>query len=176
MTHRGRRTIMAIIARDNRKEWTAAPEGLHQAVCIDVVDLGLVPTPWGDKSKVRIVWQLSEINPDTGKPFEVRRDFGLSLSEKAHLRGTLEAWRGRKFTKEELDGFDLERLIGANCQVQIIHNLSDEGRTYANVQAVVPPARNLPKLHPQDYVRVKDRAKVQGNGKEEANGSDEVPF
>lgn len=169
---------MSIMAKDSRRDWTPAPEGLHQAVAVDVVDLGLVDTQWGQKHRVRIIWQLEHVNPDTKKRFEVRRDFGLSLSEKSHLRPTLEAWRGRKFTKEELEGFDLEKLLGANCQVQVVHNITEDGNTYANIQAVVPLGKGMVKLSPDNYVRVKDRPKQQGNGGEEApgHGDDEVPF
>ena len=168
---------MSIIARDSRREWTPAPEGLHQAVCVDVVDVGLVQTQWGEKHRVRIVFQIDEINPDTNKRFEVSGWYNISLSEKSKLRPVLEAWRGRKFTKEELEGFDLEKLVNVPCQVQTVHNLSDEGRIFANVQAVVPAAKGIPKLTPQDYVRVKDRAKDQGTGStEEAAEEDRVPF
>lgn len=168
---------MAIIAKDTRREWTQAPEGLWPAVCVDVVELGLVETAWGKKERVRLVWQIEEQNPDTNKPHEIRRDFGLSLSEKSHLRPFLEAWRGKKFLKEELDGFDLEKLLGVNCQIQIIQNITEEGRIYSNVQAVVPAAKGTPKLRPADYVRVKDRAKEQGNAPGESDGPDEaLPF
>jgi hypothetical protein len=125
---------------------------------------------------VRLVWQIEERNPDTSKPFEIRRDFGLSLSEKSHLRPFLEAWRGKKFVKDELDGFDLEKLLGANCQIQIIQNLTEEGRIYSNVQAVVPMGRGATKLRPTDYVRQKDRAKEQGNTDEKMVQDDDVPF
>lgn len=166
---------MAIFAKDTKREWTPAPEGLHQSVCVDVVDLGLVKTAYGEKHKARIVWQIEEVNPDTGKRFDARRDFTLSLNEKGHLRPFLEAWRGRKFTKEELEGFDLEKLVGVACQVQIVHNISDEGTTYANVQAVVAPAKGVPKISPMDYVRVKDRSKEQGTGQSE-DENESVPF
>lgn len=168
---------MAIIAKETRKEWAQAPEGLWPAVCVDIIELGLVETAWGKKEKVRLVWQIEERNPDTNKPFEIRRDFGLSLSEKSHLRPFLEAWRGKKFLKEELDGFDLERLIGVNCQIQIIQNLTEEGRIYSNVQAVVPYPKGIPRMRAVDYVRVKDRAKDQGNTPEASDGSDDaLPF
>jgi hypothetical protein len=99
------------------------------------------------------------------------------LSEKSRLRPTLEAWRGRKFTKEELDGFDLEKLIAAPCQIQIVHNISDEGRIYGNMQAVVPSAKGMAKLSPQDYVRMKDRAREQGTGTPTSPGDDDaLPF
>lgn len=170
---------MAIIAREPESKYTPCPEGLHQAVCVDVVDLGLQSTPWGEKPKVRIVWQVEEANPETGKRFEVRGLYTLSLSEKSNLRKHLEAWRGRKFTTEELRGFDLEKLIGVNCQIQIIHNITDDAKVYANVQAIVPHNAKAPRIAAQDYVRDKDRPKTQGNGHEAGashDDDDQVPF
>lgn len=168
---------MSILAREPESKFTPAPEGLFQAVCVDVVDLGLVKSQYGEKHKVEIRWQLDLICKETERRYDVRRWFTLSLHEKASLRQTLETWRGRKFTPEELKGFDLERLIGVNCQVQVIHNLSDEGRTYANVQAVVPAPAKVPKIAPLDYVREQDRPKQQGNGAPEFAGDDDpVPF
>jgi hypothetical protein len=166
---------MPIVARDTRKEFTPAPEGLHQAVCVDVLDLGLVEGPWGAKPKVRIIWQLDQVQPDSGKRALVTAQYTLSLNEKATLRHHLESWRGRKFTAEELQGFDLEKLIGVNAQVQVVHALADDGRTWANVQAVVPLGKGMTKLRGEDYVRVKDRdaARTAATG----NGDDEpVPF
>lgn len=148
---------MSIVARENKKEYSTAPEGLWHAVCVDVVDLGMVETEWGEQHKIQIRWQLEDLDPKTQKPYLVSRKFRLSLHEKSSLRPLLEAWRGKKFTHEELEGFDLERLIAANCQVQIIHNLASNGNTYANIQAVVPPPKGAAKLAPRDYTRVVDR-------------------
>lgn len=170
---------MPIIARAPESKFTPAPEGLHQAVCVDVHDLGMVKTAWGDKAKVLLIWQLDALD-ETGRRFQIRQQYTLSLSEKANLRRDLECWRGRKFTDEELQGFDLEKLLGANCQLQVVHNLSDEGRVFANVQAIVPSHAKLgPKLQSQDYVRLKDRAKAQGNGHAEAAvplTHEDIPF
>jgi len=168
---------MAIIAKKNRKDYTPAPEGLWPAVCVDVVDLGVEKTPWGDKHKVQLRWTLEEKDPKTDKAFLVLKKYTLSLDEKANLRRELETWRGKKFTKEESEGFDLEKLLGANCQLQIIHNITDGGDTYANVQAIVPGARGVVKLAiPSDYIRVCDRDKEH---KPEASGpitDDDIPF
>lgn len=164
---------MPIIAREPESKYTPAPEGLHQGVCVDVHDQGMQQTPWGDKHKVLVIWQLEGVDEDTGKRYQVRKNYTLSLSEKANLRRDLECWRGRKFTKDELQGFDVEKLLGANCQLQVVHNLTDDGKVYANVQAIVPFNAKLgPKLVAQDYVRMKDRAKAQGNGA----GLDDAPL
>lgn len=170
---------MAIIAREPESKFTPAPEGLHQAVCVDVHDLGMQQTPWGEKHKVLLVWQLDAVDEETERRFQVRKTYTLSLSEKANLRRDLECWRGRKFTQDELQGFDLEKLLSANCQLQVVHNLSDDGKVFANVQALVPFNAKLgPKIAPAGYTRLKDRATQQGNGQSEpeAEGDDSVPF
>jgi hypothetical protein len=149
---------VSIIVSYTKGDYTPAPEGLHQAVCIDVVDLGIKATQWGDKHKVQIRWALEERDPKTDRAFLVTSQYTMSLHKKAQLRQQLEAWRGRKFTEEELKGFDLEKLIGVNCQLQVVHNLGDEGSVFANVQAVVPLGKGMAKLPiPEGYVRVADR-------------------
>lgn len=151
---------MSYIVKDNKKDYTPAPEGLHQAVCIDVVDLGIQHTQYGDQVKIEIRWALEEIDPKTKVQYMVLRRFTPSLHKKSNLRPMLEAWRGRKFTDEELKGFDIEKLIGANCQIQVCHNISSEGDTYANVQAVVPISKGVSRMGiPDGYVRVAERAK-----------------
>jgi len=169
---------MPIIAKDNRREFTPAPEGLHQGVCVDVIDLGLLPTPWGEKQKVELRWQL-EATQETGPRFMVTNRYTLSLNEKATLRQHLEAWRGKRFTKEELEGFDLEKLLGVNCQLQVVHTLSDQGRTFANVQAIVPLGKGMVKLRPAEYTRVIERTAATGPGaSDDATTPEEesVPF
>lgn len=167
---------MTMIVRDNKKQFTPAPEGLFQGVCVDVVDLGELPTQWGPKPKVRIVWQIEEVDPETDTRFQVMKQYTCSLNEKATLRKDLECWRGRKFTAEELGGFDLEKLIGANCQLQIIHALADDGRIFANIQAIIASGRG-PKITAQDYTRHKDRAKAQGTGGDsDSRGDEDIPF
>jgi hypothetical protein len=169
---------MAIIAKDNQKEFNPAPEGLHQGVCVDIIDLGLVETQWGSKPMVAIRWQIEEGDPaNENKRFQVQNRYNLSLNEKANLRKHLEAWRGRKFTGEELKGFDLEKLIGVNCQLQLVHTLSDNGRTYANVQAIVPIGKTMTKLQPLDYIRVKDRVDTKPEETPKVEEEDEnFPF
>lgn len=148
---------MGLVLTDGGGRYTPTPEGLWPAVCVDVVDLGMQETPWGPKQKVELYWEIEELDPK-GVRFTVRTRYTASLNEKANLRRTLEVWRGRKFTPAELKGFDLEALIGANCQINVTHKTTDDGKTYANVTAVVPAARGQKILVSPGYVRVKDRA------------------
>lgn len=166
--------------REPESNFTPAPEGLHQAVCCDVWEQWTEEsrfTPGQLQDKTRVVWLLEEENPETGKPFQASRIYTASLHEKAMLRQHLETWRGRKFTQDELRGFDLEALIGVNCQLQIAHNIGSNGKTYANVQAVVPLAKGMNKLRvPEDYVRRKDKARSAGHDTAQDVPDDDVPF
>jgi hypothetical protein len=156
---------MPVTARAPKKrDYPQHPPGLFSAVCCDVVDLGMQENKFKAgkmQHKVRIVWQTEEIYTDPTGEFPPARYtpsgwYTLSLHEKATLRQHLEAWRGRAFTEEELDGFDLEKLIGVNCQLSIVAN-TVEGKTYSNVNAIVQTAKGAPKISVVDYVRVKDR-------------------
>lgn len=142
----------------SRTTFTPCPEGLQQAVCVDVIDLGVVASKFGEKHKCRLVWQVAAINAATGRPFDVRKLYTLSLHVKAALRKDLEGWRGKKFAAEELaHGFNLDRLIGANCQIQVVHDVDDDGTRWANVVAIVPAPKGVAKLFPRGYTRVQDR-------------------
>jgi hypothetical protein len=174
---------MAIYARRKESNFTPAPAGLHVAVCCDVWQ------PWTEErredwggglvDKTRIVWLVEEINPKTQKPYEVSQIYTLSLHEKAKLCGHLEAWRGRKFTDEEKRGFDLEKLIGVPCQLQVVHHVKDGGTTYANIQAIVPLSKGQTRLRvPDDYQRRKDRVHTSPSDESGAfeASDDDVPF
>lgn len=146
---------MPIYARKKEGEYSVAPAGLHAAVCVDVVDLGLKDFGFGPQEKIQIRWQLEETD-ERGRRYMVVGTYTPSLHEKSKLRPLLESWRGKKFSEDELKQFDIERLLGANCQLSITHNMKDGG-TYANVAAIVPPARNAKKLAPLDYMRMINR-------------------
>lgn len=150
-----------MVTAGSATEFKPAPAGTHAAVCCDVVDLGVLEVNFGGKSKkqhkVNLFWQIDE-DMDNGKPFLVRKRYTLSLHEKAALRKDLEAWRGRPFTPAELDGFDLEVLIGVGCQINIIHAPKPEGGGFwANVAAVMKMHKSMQTPKIRDYVRVCDR-------------------
>ena len=165
---------MGTVARDAGKTFTPAPEGTFSAVCVDVVDLGLVETPYGAKDKITVVWEIDEDHPDFDGRYTVNKRYTLSLNEKATLCKDLEAWRGKRFTDDEKKGFDVEKLIGAPCMVSVQHNRTGD-KTYANVVAITPLPKGLPRLSPSgDYTRVKDKPggwDVRSPQEESASGS-----
>jgi hypothetical protein len=147
---------MAIIAKASG-DFKPAPEGVWPAVCVDVVDQGIVQPKnpkYRPNHRIQLRWVLQAEPPlEDGRPHMAVRGFGLSLGEKSNLRPFLEAWRGRSFTDEELEGFDVEKVIGVNCQLQILHR-RDNGKVYGNVVSIMPAAKGTKKLEiPADYIR-----------------------
>jgi hypothetical protein len=137
-----------------KRDFEPAPEGLKDALCVDVVDQGMKDTPNGPKRKVRLVFQIAD-QMTSGKRFIVGTQFTASLHEQAPLRKFLKAWRGRDFTEDELRGFDMEKLVGAPCQLIITHEPKN-GEIWANITAVMKAGQN--RLAPDaDYIRVKNR-------------------
>jgi hypothetical protein len=133
---------MAITASNNGgTTYEPVSEGAFIAICYSIVDLGdQYSEKFGNTSrKVLLTWELPdetiEIEGEI-KPRAISKEYTLSLNEKANLKKDLEAWRGKKFTEEELKGFDLENVLGKACQLQIVHS-TKENKTYANIAAIM---------------------------------------
>lgn len=146
---------MPIIARDSGgADREPIPADVHHAVCVGVVDIGTQPqgnSKYTPKPKVMIQWELPECRRQyekDGKEYDVpdmiSKPYTNSLNEKANLRKDLDAWRGRPFTEDELDGFDLVNIIGVNCLLQIVHRKVGD-KTYANIASIMKlPKRDTP--------------------------------
>lgn len=141
---------MAIIAK-SEGSFEQPPTGMIQAVCVFVHDIGTQVSEYQGKPnvahKIIVSWELAEKMTEgdyAGKPFMVSKYYTLSLNEKANLRKDLESWRGVKFTEEELDGFDVEKLVGANCFLNLVKNAKDK----VVISAITQLPKGTPKLIP----------------------------
>ena len=144
------------------------PEGIHPAVCVDVMDLGLVETDFqGVKkmvNKVKLTFE-SEAKGDDGKPCTVSKNFTASLHPKAKLSEFLSKWRGRQVAPGETIGLD--KLIGASCTLVISHQQNLSGKTYAAIDAVSKPTKKVTPSGTYDPAAARQRyadwkAKQQG--------------
>jgi hypothetical protein len=153
---------VAIIAKASEgQNYAPAPEGTHQAVCVDVIDKGMVESSFLDgngnkkmQHKIEIVWQIDELRDD-GKRFQLYKRYTLSLNEKATLRHDLESWRGKPFTRDEEMGFDVETVIGANCLINVQHKpgTKDPNKVFANVVSIMPLLKGMKKIAADGYTR-----------------------
>ena len=134
------------------------PEGIHPAVCVDVMDLGPCETDYqGVKKmveKVKITFE-SEAKTDDGKPCTVFRSFSASLHPKSNLSAFLSKWRGRPVTPGE--SIELKNLIGASCTLVISHQKNMAGKTYASIDAVSKPTKKVTPSGTYDPVAARQR-------------------
>lgn len=161
---------MGIFIQSNT--FTPAPEGVHQAVCCDVVDLGMESSVWDGEEKkqhkLRLSFQIDVLNGE-GKPFLVSQKLTASTHEKAKMVAFINSWRGKKMTDQEWRTFDLETLIGVNCMLQIIHNEGKNGNIYANIQTIMPWQSKMGEpIQVRDYTRVVDRPDYDDSKREYA--------
>lgn len=150
-----------MVVKEPESQYVLIPAGVHAAICVDEIDIGAMPNRFepekGPVQSVRLVWQLNEETAE-GRPFSIKKDYRASLHEKAALRKDLENWRGKPFSFDELVGFDLEKIVGVCCLLNIVHKPGSKGGLFSNIGAIMPLPRGMEKMQPRDYVRMKDRS------------------
>ena len=99
--------------------------GTYSARCIKVVDLGTQQQNFNGeiswKRQVLVIWEIpSELKEGTTDPLTISKFYTLSLHEKSNLGIDLTSWRGRAFTEKEKQGFDITKLLGVPCMLNVI--------------------------------------------------------
>ena len=143
---------MGFIATDSGGgNFKRVPAGAYIGRCYSLIDLGtqLSSGQYGEKMqhKIRIGWELfgedEQGNPLTvdvdgvEMPMTISKSYTVSLHEKSGLRKDLAAWRGKDFTDEEAKAFDVSKLVGAYCMVNVTTSETN-GKTYSNVAGLTP--------------------------------------
>ena len=142
---------MAIIASNKGgAEFELVPAGQYSAICYRVVDLGTQQQKdkvgkISHKRKVMISWELDERMAE-GRRFSQHERYTLSLHEMSKLRPILESWRGKPFTPDEEEKFDISKLIGVPCLMQVVHNQSG-GKIYANMSSIMKLPKGMEPLN-----------------------------
>lgn len=138
---------MPIVAKNSGTTFELPPSGNHVARCYSMVEIGTVTDDYmgvpKSLPKVRISWELpykkKVFNPENGEqPFSVNKEYTISMHEKSNLRQDLESWRGKGFTDQEAKGFDITKLLGKSCMLNVIHNVSKSGNPYAAIASITP--------------------------------------
>lgn len=138
---------MPLIVKEE-KSGEPIPTGMQQAVCAMVCDIGTHRGEYEGRPTERrqlvVIWELAEKKAQgeyAGQPFQASKFYTWSIGKKSKLRADIQSWRGVPFTETELQGFDLERLIGANCFLNIV----EEGGK-RKIQAITPLAKGMTKI------------------------------
>ena len=155
---------MALIVNDNKKIYEKPDSGSFVGVIADVVDLGLIPTKFGIKAKVRIVWVLGKAdgsgyaNDTEGNPFRVMSSVNATLNEKSDLFKLVRSILGAAPPVP----YDVEQLIGKSNMLFVVREIDEATKKeYANVKGIVALPANIPALAiPATFVRSKDKQKT----------------
>lgn len=138
---------MSIPASNNSKPRELIPAGNYVARCYSMVHIGTVKESYKGETKllnkVRIGWELPEekriFHADKGEePMVISKEYTLSLNDKANLRKMLASWRGKDFTEAETKSFDITKLIGVPCMLNIIHKpgKEDPSKIYQDISSI----------------------------------------
>ena len=135
-----------IATAPSSQEFAPIDAGTYLARCVQVLDLGTQTTEWmGEIKQTRKVRLAFETPTETKvfkeengeQPYMLSKEYTLSLGEKANLRADLESWRGKTFTAEELEGFDLFTILGVPCMITVTHKTSKDGqKTFATITGI----------------------------------------
>ena len=143
---------MGFVAKDSGGgNFKRVPSGVHIGRCFSLIDLGTQHTEgqYGVKlqHKLRIGWELFGEDENGGPltidvdgkqmPMTISKSYTVSLHEKSSLRKDLSAWRGKDFSEEEAKAFDVSKLLGAYCMVNVTTSETN-GKTYSNVAGLTP--------------------------------------
>ena len=153
-----------IVTEPEKKEYELAPEGMINAVCVDVINvgeaMGVTPDELGRylvqpkdlthkaKARVRLIFEL-ESKMEDGRPFTSHLEVPCSFykprpggtGQIAKLRDQLENW-GIKLPAdigEPGTSLDLASLLlGQQATLRIKHNPDKKGRMWANISVINP--------------------------------------
>lgn len=118
------------------------PEGTHVARCFKFMHLGHILNKFNEiRDTIRFSFELPDVtyvfDEQKGEePMSISRDYGNFLGDSTTLKSHLQAWRGKAFTNEEMEGFDVENVVGAACMITVIHKTSKAGKLYAQITSI----------------------------------------
>jgi hypothetical protein len=138
---------MPLKLKDAKKGSQAIPPaGNHPARCFSIIDIGTHTDDgaYGVQTnrKIRFSWELPDelhvFDEKKGpQPFAVHRLVNFMMNPRSTFQQMLESWRGKQFTADELENFEIRRVLGAPCMVTVVH-ATKGNNVYANVETVAP--------------------------------------
>ena len=157
-----------ILQCDNSGQFKPHRPGIFPAVCVDMIDLGVMASEYQGEvrmmHKLKLVFETEELTED-GRRCTVSRIYSASLHPKAKLAGVLGTWRGRPVVPGER--IDLKKLVGACCTLMVSHQTNMAGKTYASIDAISKPTRKVTPSGGYDPAAAREKigewlAKMQG--------------
>lgn len=130
------------------------PAGNYMARCYQMIELGTITDTINGRmttsKKIRIGWELPTelkiFDPAKGEqPLVISSEYTLSTHKKSKLRAVLASWRGKDFSEDEAKKFDVTKVLGAACMLNIIHKngVADPTKVYEQISSITPLPRGV---------------------------------
>ena len=119
-----------------------APAGLHVATCIKIVDQFNVERPkFENKNEMETknvtTFYFAFQNITDGQLYKVKTfEMTISGGTRSKLFNTLKSWLGRP----PEHGWDYCEMVGKGAQINVQHRSTAQGKTYANIEGIMPLA------------------------------------
>lgn len=149
---------MATIKAPEMQQRELIPAGNYVAICYKMLQIGTVDNVYAGvtskKPMIRVGWELSDElkvfkDGEQPKPYVIDKEYTFFMGDNANLRKDLQSWRGSAFTDKEAADFDLAKLVGAPCLLNIIHKKNEAGtKSYENIAGITPLPKSTPKPKP----------------------------
>lgn len=127
-----------------------APEGVHNAVLVQFIDLGTQPSnnpDWEAKRQCQLAFELVDQKTKDGRAIVEYKQYTYSDSSKGNFMKDLKAWLGIK------DGnFDMDEALGKPAMITIQHKVTEKG-TFANITNVGGVPKGLKVRKPTEPLR-----------------------
>lgn len=133
-----------VLPQEPKGEYTPAPGGSHIAICYGVIDLGTQAFTWQGETKINpqiaLFFELVNELMENGKPYTISAIMTMSSHKKSKLRAFLESWRGVSFTDADFGKFDVAKLLGVGCMLNVTQETKDN-----KIKSKITTIMRLPK-------------------------------
>lgn len=139
------------ILKQSDKTYTPVPAGSHPARCYAMISLGTQPSKnpkYKPNFQILLMFEFpTEIVEINGEQRPMTNSAFLNAylgpnSKPSNTHKFIVAWRGRPFTEDELNGFDVAKVVGAPCLINIIHETKD-GVTRDKIASISPLPKGM---------------------------------
>lgn len=139
------------ILKQNESSYKNIEPGTHPARCYGMISLGTQPSgveKYSPSFQALLLFEFpSEIIEVNGekKPMSTNhyiKAYLGSVRKPSKTNLFLTSWRGRAFTDVELAGFDLAKVVGATCLLNIVHS-NRNGKTREDIASISPLPKGM---------------------------------
>lgn len=125
-------------------KYEVVPAGTFIARCYSIIDLWTQEDTYKgeitNNRKVSIKFELPTKLNSEKQPFTIYVDHNFFLGEKTNLRKFLQSWRGKTYTKDDIEDFHIyKEFLNKPCQLTVEHKTSaTTGNIYAKISSISP--------------------------------------